>query len=179
MKKFVLFLFLCPVFVFAQSLSCRVLHNVPKSLKIIKDSARKIADVSIDNTCIIPLIDSLENGFIHTHRTEYLECLDSICWNCSDDVGEKLVDTVLFYKAFKPYVDYLYRNGDTLNCLELNLEAGFGFDDMDDPNDRMDVKKRLESFIEQQERSYEFPDAEKSFIETIRRRAENFKLLGE
>jgi hypothetical protein len=131
------------------------------------------------DACVIQLIDSLESRFIKNSKTEYLECLDSICWNCNEDVGERFIDTTLFYQNFKPYVDYLYRNGDTLSCLELNLEAGFDFDEIEDPNDLYDAKKRLDNFIAEQEQLYSFPDGEKEFIEVIKKRAEVFKYEGE
>ncbi len=133
-------------------------------------------DLSDNGKCIIDLIDSLKSRFIKTHKTEYLVCLDSICWNCNEYVGENFVDTVLFYQSFKPYIDYLYQNGDTGNCLAINLISGFGFDLMDDPNDKYDAKKRLEGFIAEQEHIYKFSDDEKAFIELIKREAEMFDL---
>jgi hypothetical protein len=173
MKKLVLiaslYLFMQPMY--AQSSVCRLLNNIPKSVKIIKDSAHRLFSHNTDD-CVFMLIDSLQNRFIKTHKTDYLVCLDSICWNCSDVVGEMFMDTNLFYKCFKPYIDYLYKNGDTINCLEINLENGFGFEFIDDPNDLYDAKKHFENFIKEQESMYKFPTAEKDFIEGIKKRVE-------
>jgi|GEM_PF-5106636 hypothetical protein len=177
MKKLVLALFIClsTLHLMAQSQVCRLLKDVPHSLKIIKDSAHRIFHSATD-ACVYQLMDSLENRFIKTHKKEYLVCLDSICWNCSPDVQEKHSDTALFYGSFKPFIDYLYNNGDTINCLEINLEYGFGFETIEDPNDLYDAKKRFNTFIKEQETKDKFPDGEKRFIELIRQRVEALTL---
>ncbi len=179
MKKLWLLLsfgFLC-MHGYSQSAACRLLSDIPHSVKRIKDSAFKIIHSSSDD-CIMQFMDSLRNRFIKTHKREYLVCLDSICWNCNDRVGENFIDTTLFYQSFKPYIEYLYKNGDTTNCLAINLISGFGFDIMEDPNDVYDAKKRLENFIAKQERQYKFSDEEKQFIDVIKRKAE-FYDMGE
>lgn len=159
---------------FSQSIACQILHNIDGSIKLIKDSAYVVANPENgDNKCVISLVDSLRTRFIKTHKTEYLDCLDSICFNCSDEVGEKFGDTIIFYHAFKPYIDYLFTRGDTNNCLTLSLLAGFGFDEMDDDNDLFYAKKRLDSFIIAEEKEFKFSEAEKKFIELIRHYAEN------
>jgi hypothetical protein len=175
-KLFVILLVLFATKGFAQPMACRLLHNVPGSLRLIQDSAFKVANTdNLDGKCIIPLIDSLRDRFIKTHKTEYLDCLDSICFNCNEDVGERFVDTVLFYQSFKPYIDYLFTHGDTNNCLTINLVTGFGLDMMDDPNDLFYAKKRLDHFILEQERIYKFSDAEKRFIDLIKHYAEDIE----
>jgi len=161
---------------FTQPMACRLLHNVPGSLKLIRDSAHKVANNMDDGgTCIVQLVDSLRTRFIKTHETKYLVCLDSICMHCNEFVDDHFKDTLMFYQSFKPYIDYLYKNGDTMNCLEMNLEASFGFDDMEDPNDLFDAKKRLDHFILEQERIYTFSDAEKRFIDIIKHYAEDIE----
>lgn len=171
MKKLglIVFLYLFAQPVFAQSHACRLLKDVPHSLKIIKDSAHRIFHSATD-ACVYQLMDSLEKRFVKTHKKEYLVCLDSICWNCSPDVQEKHSDTALFFGSFKPFMDYLYNNGDTINCLEINLEYGFGFETIEDPNDLYDAKKRFNTFIKEQETENKFPEGEKRFIELIRQR---------
>lgn len=155
-------------------MACRLLHSVPGSLKLIQDSVVKVVDAdNPHNTCLVPLIDSLRNRFIKTHKTEYLDCLDSICFNCSDDVGEKFGDTILFYQCFKPYIDYLYTHGDSGNCLTVSLIVGFGFDDIDDPTDLFEAKKRLDTFIEAEEKQFKLPDGEIKLLELIKHYAEN------
>ena len=66
----------------------------------------------------------------------------------------------------------MYKNGDTTSCLEFEMEAAFGFDNMEDPNDRVETKNRLDNFIKEQESMTKFSDEEKTFIEFIRKRAE-------
>jgi hypothetical protein len=177
MKKQIIILLLLwfSVNVYCQTEACKLINDMPRSVKRIKDSAFKIVHASSDD-CIVEFMDSLRKRFIKTHKTEYLICLDSICWNCNDRVGENFIDTTLFYQSFKPYIDYLYKNGDTANCLAVNLISGFGFDIMDDPNDVYDAKKRLENFIAKQEREYKFSEGEKRFIDVIKREAEFYDM---
>jgi len=158
----------------SQAIACRCMKNVSGSFEIIKDSAHKIANSPDD--CVVELIDSLVRGFIKTHKTAYMECLDSICFYEAE--ADQLLpgDTLLFYHSFKPYIDYLYENSDTGTCLEFNLEAGFGFDMMEDADDKFEAKNRLENFIKEQEKLYVFPEEEKTFIDLIRKRAEELKV---
>ncbi len=163
---------------YTQSITCRLLHNVPGSLKVILDSAHKVANDDHEGSCITQLLDSLKGRFMKTHNTDYLVCLDSICWNSiesgTDDVFDHLADTNLFYHCFKSFTDYLYNSGDTMNCLALTLTGGFGFDMMDDPNDKLEAKNRLKAFIAEQEKNYKLPEGEKKMLEFIRKQAEEF-----
>jgi hypothetical protein len=164
---------------FTQPIACRLLRNVPVSLKTICDSARKVTnDYNDHGNCIIQLVDSLKDGFIKTHNTNYLVCLDSICWNSiessNDYIIEHISDSTLFYHCFKPFVDYLYTNDDTMNCLTIALTGAFGFDMMEDANDKQDAKNRLKNFIAEQEKNYNLPEGEKKLLDFIRKQAEEF-----
>ncbi|HXP50715.1 MAG TPA: hypothetical protein VN922_12205 [Bacteroidia bacterium] len=138
--------------------SCYALDHLPTSFQFIKDSAKSIfrKEDYCKKECLLALIDTLENMFIKTSKLEYLIPLDSLACYSDGYISESLANSRMFYKNFKPYIDYLYHNKDTNNCLVFYLESA---EDMSE--------KEGEEFIAKEEIKYNLPLGEKLFLKAI------------
>ena len=149
--------------------SCIVLNNIDKYLPLLKERVENImTQDDYDDTCLLLLIDKLEMLFIKTGKLDYLIAYNNIACQSDGAISEEFENTKMFYGNFKPYINYLYQNGVKNTCLQGFLERGLMFEVYYMP-DSVNVKaeNKIFRFIDNQERKYNFPKAEKSFLDTI------------
>ena len=135
----------------SSSSACRYLASLPASLDSVGINAKNL--MSQNESCLLPLLDSVVAGVRRNGGDGYLAALDSLCIYTDGDAGEAIGIAVsgLFVDSIPRYLDHLYLAGKG-SCLwrqvigGLRLEYQIG--NSPDPNRgsfqeaRADLEKR-------------------------------------